>query len=149
MDPASIAILVSAIGSALGAAAEPIVHRIKQKKWAKIDEVRNMLQRALAVAQTKGENKLDQLTNKLLSLDLIQRTPALASVVDKLKRETKQKISDLRNDITEMGLTTLEAEQQIARAEDSNVFRMDKETEKAQEEVNKSVQKLSQIEQRL
>lgn len=149
MDPASIAVIVSVVSSTLGAIAQPIIQSIKSKKWASIDEIRNVLQRALAQAQQKGENKVDELTSRLLSLDLIQRTPALARVIDKAKKETREKLNTLRNDISELNLSTLEAEQQLGRAEDANLFKMDKETNKAQEEVDKSVQKLQEFEQKL
>lgn len=149
MDPVSIAVIASTILSTLGAVAQPIIQSIKSGKWEKLDKVRNAVQRALALANNKGQAKLDELSSKLMSLDLIQRTPALSSAIDNAKQKVKDKINSLRDDISEMELLTVETEQAANRAEDSNLFQIGKRTKQAEEAAEKNVQQIKEIERRL
>lgn len=133
----------------LGQAGDEVVRDIKHKNYATLDQLRSVIQRALSKAQNQSQAKLDELSTRLLNLSVIQKTPALQNAINSATTKIKDKMKELRDDISEAEASTLGAQMAIDRAEDASIFLMRKDTKNAEKEVNKSVQKLQEVEQRL
>lgn len=143
------AIIVSTILSILGEGARQIITDIKDRKQITIDEARRVINKAVNHAYQKSNQLGEKLSNRLMSISLIQKTPALQQAINKLYDETKQKQQDLKNDIAEIEFQQARADDAYANASDASIFRK-RGAMNELSEVNKDVQeKISQIEKRI
>lgn len=142
-------VIISAILSVLGGLADQIIKDVKDQKMISIDQAQRLITRSLNLAYNKANRKGEQLTNRLMSIGLIQRTPALMKAVDRMYDQTKKEQEILSDDIAELNILEAEANDAYSQAADSSIFRK-KSTMNRQQEVNENVlQKIKDIEKKL
>lgn len=146
MDPITFAVLFSTITSVLGPMIDTTVNSIKNKKDVQIDDIRNLVDHALNLAYNESNRKGDILANKLMSLSVIQRTPALAKAIDKAYDKVKSEIADLDTDYANKELQSLKIKSRLDEAYDANIFNKGNNINKIKENINEEIQKIHPIE---
>lgn len=141
--------VISLIASLLGPIIDMEVNKIKNKQNVTIDNLRSLISAAFSKAQNLGNNKIEQLNNKLTALPFIQRTPALMNAIDNAYDGIRNKISELRSDIVEAEVNSQKLINTVNQAENANVFERADKISKAEEEVNNGLQKITKIEEKL
>lgn len=145
MDPVSAVIVGSTILNLLGEGARAIVDEIKYAKNVSQDKLNQTIQKAISYAQNHAQNKLDKLINSLSNLDIIKKSPIVSETLDKYRQKLQSKVTDLRNDIVEIGLLDAERANAYAEAQDASIFqkgKLDKQFKKKGEDINVKIQEI-------
>lgn len=133
---------------------ELIARSVKNKQVISLDEAENVINKALNKAKNMGQDKLDELTNKLLSNQMITQSPTLKKVIDNRRRKLEQQSKDLRNDLLELDAIQLDNQMKYDEALsniDTNVLGIggNKNVDKYKENRDENVQKIQQIQEKI
>lgn len=142
-------LLASLIISVLGEAARFTAESYKNKKSMDADELQLAVTKALNIAQQKGQDKIDELSRKLLNLDFINKSPTLKSIINNRKKKINNTMKDLRNDIQELSQVELEENMERGKLYDSNFFTVDNQYKNYEEKNKQNEQKIAEIQERI
>lgn len=145
----TIAMIASLVLSILGASADPIVRKIRSKQNVTIDDARLLINSALSMAQNLGQDKLDKISEGLMNLSVIQKTPALSDAINKAYKRLINERTELKSDINRLESDSLKSQVKLDQAEDYPIFGRKKKIKEAVKEANNYVQEAEKFEKRL
>lgn len=143
------AILISTILSIGGPVVDTVVSHYKHKQNLTIDEARSLISNALNRVYSRSQERGEILSNKLMSLSIIQKTPALYDAVDQAYNSALHEKAKLQDEVSKAEVVAAKADNALNNADSATIFTRSKEIKNATQEVNNALQTLQQVEQKL
>lgn len=98
MDPATIAMIAMSALSLIGSAIQPLVDDFKESSSKSIQEQSNRLSNLLYRAYQLNASAAERLTNRLMNISFIRRTPATQRAIKEVTHKAKVEQDNLRKE---------------------------------------------------
>lgn len=142
IDPLNAFVVISTLIDQVGRGMVQISDKIKSSRYATISEAKRILQDTLDRLAQQNQSRAEAVANAIMNLNFVQRTPALKDAIEATARKLTKQQQVLRDELSEINLKAVEADNKLDEAYDSFILGHKKRVDNAADSAKKTADEL-------